>query len=163
MSNTRKFDLMSTVYIVEIITFDIKSITAIVEIIDPLGNSTTYSQPFQDIDTTNWTDGMYTGIVRDGQFQVTTFVVKDPRAAANQLNELKQAIDEIEQVIKAKLTNGGVLSTSINNKSLVNESTEVLWRMKQALLRQYNKLKAKMNNKKSGNPIKSITTFKRIR
>ncbi|HFR4310037.1 TPA: hypothetical protein ACHVSW_005523, partial [Klebsiella pneumoniae] len=73
------------------------------------------------------------------------------------------AIDEIEQVIKAKLTNGGVLSTSINNKSLVNESTEVLWRMKQALLRQYNKLKAKMNNKKSGNPIKSITTFKRIR
>ncbi|EPX9549057.1 hypothetical protein ACW6GR_000391 [Klebsiella michiganensis] len=163
MSNSRKFDLMSTVYIGEIITFDIKSTTAIVEIIDPLGNSNTYSQPFQDIDTTNWSSGMYTGIVRDGQFYVYTFNVKDPRAAANQLNELKEAIDEIQLVINAKLTNGGVLSTSINNKSLTNESTEVLYRMKQALLRQYNKLKANMNNKKSGNPIKSITTFKRIR
>lgn len=159
--NPRKTDLTGTspIFIGETIVLDFPS-TATIKIIDAKGNEQEYF-PNVPIDTSQWAVGVSTAIITDGSMSVQHFTVKDPLEAANKINQLQELIDEIDQVIEAKVLGGSTTTLTINNKTLVTESAEVLYRMRQIYAKKLADEKARVRKVKTGNPIKSITRFTR--
>lgn len=125
------------------------------------GVKQSYSYPYTTIDTSTWKPGAYTAIINDTTFAVRTFQIVDPTATANKYNQYLSIIDEINIVIESKVQGGGVISQSINNKSLTTESMDSLLRLRTHYMKLANQELARMKGLSSGNPIKSITTFNR--
>ncbi|MCW9157433.1 hypothetical protein N5I54_25145 [Klebsiella quasipneumoniae] len=125
------------------------------------GVKQSFSYPYSAIDTSTWKSGAYTAIINDTSFAVRTFQIVDPTATANKYNQYLSIIDEINFVIESKVQGGGVISQSINNKSLTTESMDSLLRLRTHYIKLANQELARMKGLSSGNPIKSITTFNR--
>ena len=106
---------------------------------------------------------MYTVIITDKTRSVKQFNMIDPLEAATTYNQIIDIIKDIDNVIDARLQNGGVYQTSINNKSLMSETLAQLYAMRANYIKRANAELAKMKNTVPDNPIKSITFFNRGR
>ncbi|WP_171964864.1 hypothetical protein [Cronobacter sakazakii] len=157
---TRSVDFTSDIIQGESIVFSFAADSK-VDIIDVGGVKQSYSYPFSAIDTSTWKSGAYTAIIKDTSFAVRTFQIVDPTATANKYNQYLSIIDEINIVIESKVQGGGVISQSINNKSLTTESMDSLLKLRNHYTKLANQELARMRGLNSGNPIKSITTFNR--
>ncbi|MET6729483.1 hypothetical protein ABNU34_28050, partial [Serratia marcescens] len=87
------------------------------------------------------------------------FVVVDPLETTTRYQDLLKTLKEIDEVIAMRISGGLITTTTINNKTLVNESLEVLYRLKEQYTQQANKELLKLNGKSGDGkqPIKSIT------
>ncbi|EKY3222207.1 hypothetical protein AABV78_001440 [Enterobacter hormaechei] len=157
---TRSVDFTSDIIKGESIVFSFAADSK-VDIVGVDGINITYTYPYSVIDTSNWKAGAYTAIINDKTFSVRTFQILDPTATANKYNQYLSIIDEINIVIESKVQGGGVITQSINNKSLTTESMDALLKLRTHYTRLANQELARMRGLSSGNPIKSITTFNR--
>lgn len=157
---TRSVDFTSDIIKGENIVFSFAADSK-VDIVDVDGIKISYTYPYSVIDTSNWKSGAYTAIINDKTFAVRTFQIVDPTATANKYNQYLTIIDEINIVIESKIQGGGVITQSINNKSLTTESMDALLKLRTHYTKLANQELARMRGLSSGNPIKSITTFNR--
>ena len=157
---TRSVDFTSDIIQGESIVFSF-AVDSTVDIVGMDGVKQSFSYPYSAIDTSTWKSGAYTAIINDTSFAVRTFQIVDPTATANKYNQYLSIIDEINFVIESKVQGGGVISQSINNKSLTTESMDSLLRLRTHYMKLANQELARMKGLSSGNPIKSITTFNR--
>ncbi|HBW0881661.1 TPA: hypothetical protein MED72_006007 [Klebsiella variicola] len=157
---TRSVDFTSDIIQGESIVFSF-AVDSTVDIVGMDGIKQSFSYPYSAIDTSTWKSGAYTAIINDTSFAVRTFQIVDPTATANKYNQYLSIIDEINFVIESKVQGGGVISQSINNKSLTTESMDSLLRLRTHYIKLANQELARMKGLSSGNPIKSITTFNR--
>lgn len=160
-ATVRLVDFTSDIYIGESIQPNF-GIDSAIEIILPSGEKEWGSHPYEPISTNPWKPGMATVIIKENeQHRVQHFNIINPVEIANQYNQLTGILKEIDLVIEARLSNGGVLQTSINNKSLTNESLSALYAIRSAYVKRINNELAKINKTQQNNPIKSITRFTR--
>ncbi|HHH3437607.1 TPA: hypothetical protein ACPZBX_001035 [Enterobacter hormaechei subsp. steigerwaltii] len=157
---TRSVDFTSDIIKGERIVFSFAA-DSTVDIVGVDGVKQSYSYPYITVDTSTWKPGAYTAIINDKTFSVRTFQIVDPTATANKYNQYLSIIDEINIVIESKVQGGGVITQSINNKSLTTESMDALLRLRTHYIKLANQESARMKGLSSGNPIKSITTFNR--
>lgn len=163
MAIVRKVTLRGDIFKGETITFDYPAGSE-VDLIDPTGVKTSYTYPFPDIDTSNWVAGVWTAIINSTvAYGVQQFEVIDPTSKASEYNDLMQIIKDIDQIIMDRIKGGGVLSQSIQNKSLTYESSEILMKLRPVYVSRANDLLSDMKGFNTGCPIKSITTFRRSR
>lgn len=157
----RKVKLTTDIIKGESIIFDYPAGTNI-DLIEPSGSKTSYTFPFQTIDTNNWEDGIWTAIIDSpAAYDVNQFELIDPTSKASAYNNLKNIIDEIDAIILQRATNGGVISQSIQNKSLTFESSDALMKLRRVYVERANTLLSSMKGHTSaGSPIKSITNFR---
>ncbi|CAI1549837.1 MULTISPECIES: hypothetical protein [Serratia] len=117
------------------------------------------------ISTELWEAGLWTQIIKTDMSisDVIHFTVIDPIASSEKYQELLKMLDDIDQLIKMRIAGGLITTTSINNKTLVNESLDVLYRLKDQYTKQANKELLKLNGKPDygQRPIKSITKLHR--
>lgn len=117
------------------------------------------------ISTEQWEAGLWTQIIKTDMSisEVIHFTVIDPIASSDKYQELLKMLDDIDQLIKMRIAGGLISTTSINNKTLVNESLDVLYRLKDQYTKQANKELLKLNGKSGDGqrPIKSITKLNR--
>ncbi len=156
MTIENKVDFSQDIYIGDNIVLTFGDGSSI-EIISSKGNKYNYSSPYSPIDTSSWPQGMYTVIITDKTRSVKQFNVIDPLEAASTYNQIIGIIKDIDNVIDARLQNGGVYQTSINNKSLMSETLAQLYAMRANYIKRANAELAKMKNTVPDNPIKSIT------
>lgn len=161
MAVVRKVKLSSDIIKGESIIFDYPAGTNI-DLIDPASVKTSYTYPFQAIDTNNWEAGIWTAIIDSPkEYGVNQFELVDPTSKASAYNNLKKIIDEIDTIIIQRATNGGVISQSLQNKSLTYESSEALMKLRKMYVERANDLMSSMKGyTSSGSPIKSITNFR---
>ncbi|WP_142631673.1 hypothetical protein [Raoultella ornithinolytica] len=161
MAVVRKVKLTSDIIKGESIIFDYPEGTSI-DLIDPSDIKTSYTYPFQSIDTNKWLVGIWTAIIDSPkEYGVNQFELVDPTSKASAYNNLKKIIDEIDTIIIQRATNGGVISQSIQNKSLTYESSEALMKLRKMYVERANDLMSSMKGYTSaGSPIKSITNFR---
>ncbi|HHQ5365532.1 MULTISPECIES: hypothetical protein [Klebsiella/Raoultella group] len=161
MAVVRKVKLTSDIIKGESIIYDYPAGTNI-DLIDPAGVKTSYSYPFQAIDTNAWEVGVWTAIIASPKaYGVNQFELIDPTSKASAYNNLKKIIEEIDTIIIQRATNGGVISQSIQNKSLTYESSEALMKLRRMYVERANDLLSSMKGYGSaGSPIKSITNFR---
>ncbi|WP_369115596.1 hypothetical protein AB4X16_05605 [Edwardsiella tarda] len=133
-----------------------------VTVINPLGQSVQYTTAMQ-IPTDTWSAGIWTAIVKnsDGTMQVIHFEVIDPKAISSNIKQLQDILNEIDAVVKSRLQNDGVITTTINNKSLISESLSSLYQLRQHYKKRLADEMKKINKTNSSPIIKSITTFGR--
>ncbi|HBL7009256.1 TPA: hypothetical protein LSH92_004497 [Citrobacter koseri] len=163
MAIVRKVDLKGDIIKGETITFNYPVGTDI-DIISPEGTKTSYTYPFLDIDTNTWLPGIWTAIIESPNvYGVQQFEVTDPTAKASEYNDLIQIIKDIDQITLDRIKGNGVISQTIQNKSLTYESSEVLLRLRSIYVKRVNDLITDMKGLNAGSPIKSITTFNRGR
>ena len=163
MAIVRKVDLKGDIIKGETITFNYPVGTDI-DIINPEGTKTSYTYPFPDIDTNTWLHGIWTAIIESPNvYGVQQFEVTDPTAKASEYNDLIQIIKDIDQITLDRIKGNGVISQTIQNKSLTYESSEVLLRLRSIYVKRANDLITDMKGLNAGSPIKSITTFNRGR
>lgn len=163
MAIVRKVDLKGDIIKGETITFNYPAGTDI-HIISPEGTKTSYTYPFPDIDTNTWLPGIWTAIIESPNvYGVQQFEVTDPTAKASEYNDLIQIIKDIDQITLDRIKGNGVISQTIQNKSLTYESSEVLLRLRSIYVKRANDLITDMKGLNAGSPIKSITTFNRGR
>jgi len=156
----RLIDFTQIVYVGETILINLPADSS-VEIITADGTKYNYSYPYSDIDTSTWAEGMTTVVISSNGMSVKIFEVLNPINITSKYNQLLKIIEEIDAVVEARLHNGGVLSTTINNKTLMNETLTNLYIIRAKYVKQANAELLRINSKNDGNPIKSITTFKR--
>ncbi|WP_370557722.1 hypothetical protein [Edwardsiella tarda] len=134
-----------------------------VTVINPLGQSVEYTTAMQIPTDTAWSAGIWTAIVKnsDGTMQVLPFEVIDPKALASNIKQLQDILNEIDVVVEARLKNDGVVTTTINNKSLISESLSSLYQLRQHYKKRLADEMKKINKTNSSPIIKSITTFGR--
>ncbi|ENV5883840.1 hypothetical protein ACFIPR_003208 [Enterobacter kobei] len=156
-----KVKLDGTIYVGETILLDYPK-DSTVKIITTDGKELIYQYPYSDIDTTDWVEGMYTALIKESKTQsVKLFQVEDPHNITKTYNMLVKIINEIDLVVDARLSGGGVLSTTINNKTLLNESLASLYKLRAGYVKRANAELGKINGSNQGNPIKSYTNFSR--
>ncbi|UCQ40058.1 hypothetical protein DCF38_10970 [Edwardsiella piscicida] len=133
-----------------------------VTVINPLGQSVQYTTAMQ-IPTDTWSAGIWTAIVKnsDGTMQVIHFEVIDPKAISSNIKQLQDILNEIDAVVESRLKNDGVITTTINNKTLVSESLSTLYQLRQHYKKRLADEMKKINKTNSSPIIKSITTFGR--
>ncbi|KHS93545.1 MULTISPECIES: hypothetical protein [Pectobacterium] len=85
--------------------------------------------------------------------------VVDPFASTDQLTHLRELLNDIDAVIDARIKNDNSQLT-INNKTLIRESLEVLLRLKSDTTEKINKLKKKIKNTGSEPFFKSTIYFR---
>ncbi|MET5342077.1 hypothetical protein [Serratia marcescens] len=152
------------VYIGETIVYyqDVNESTTLVS---PSQTKIEITQTSTPISTVNWESGMWTQILKDDMSikAVSTFVVVDPLETTTRYQDLLKTLKEIDEVIAMRISGGLITTTTINNKTLVNESLEVLYRLKEQYTQQANKELLKLNGKSGDGkqPIKSITKLHR--
>ncbi|MHC3292342.1 hypothetical protein ACXOER_05010, partial [Salmonella enterica] len=100
-------------------------------------------------------------IIKDGNQSVEHFQIVDPTNIANNYNQLMGILKDIDAVIESRLTGGGILQTTINNKTLISESLSSLYAIRAAYVKRINAELAKINKTNPNNPIKSISRFNR--
>ncbi|HGF9807860.1 TPA: hypothetical protein ACJEWJ_005542 [Klebsiella quasipneumoniae] len=160
MAVVRKVKLTGDIIKGETILFDYP-VGSNIDLIDPSGIKTSYTYPFSVIDTNNWEEGIWTAIIDSPKsYGVNQFELINPISKASTYNSLKKIIDEIDLVILQRATGGGVISQTIQNKSLTFESSEALLALRRMYVLRANALLADMKGfTSSGSPIKSITNF----
>ncbi|WP_370553605.1 hypothetical protein [Edwardsiella tarda] len=133
-----------------------------VTVINPLGQSVQYTTAMQ-IPTDTWSAGIWTAIVQnsDGTMQVIHFEVIDPKAISSNIKQLQDILNEIDAVVESRLKNDGVITTTINNKTLASESLSTLYQLRQHYKKRLADEMKKINKTNSSPIIKSITTFGR--
>ncbi|EMN5860196.1 hypothetical protein RJ495_000725 [Pluralibacter gergoviae] len=161
MTVVRKVDLTADIFKGEVITFKYPPGSA-VELFDPTSNKIEYEYPYPDIDTNDWEVGIWTAIIKtEHNYNVVNFELVDPAGKANRYRALIKIIEDIDNVMMQRATGNNVIVTSINNKSLTYESSDVLLRLRATYVAQANSLAANLKGLKIGCPIKSLTSFKR--
>ncbi|WP_274871979.1 hypothetical protein [Serratia marcescens] len=134
-------------------------------LVSPSQTKIEITQTSTPISTANWESGMWTQILKDDMSikAVSTFVVVDPLETTTRYQDLLKTLKEIDEVIAMRISGGLITTTTINNKTLVNESLEVLYRLKEQYTQQANKELLKLNGKSGDGkqPIKSITKLHR--
>ncbi|HIF6677105.1 TPA: hypothetical protein ACX37K_000639 [Serratia marcescens] len=152
------------VYIGETLVYhqDVNESTTLVS---PRQTKIEITQTSTPISTDTWESGMWTQIVKDDMSikAVSTFAVIDPLETTSKYQDLLKTLKEIDEVITMRISGGLITTTTINNKTLVNESLEVLYRLKEQYTLQANKELLKLNGKNGDGkqPIKSITKLHR--
>lgn len=132
-----------------------------VTVINTLGQSVQYTTAMQ-IPTETWVAGVYTAIVQnEDRLEVLPFEVIDPKAISSNIKKLQDILNEIDVVVEARLKNDGVVTTTINNKTLVSESLSTLYQLRQHYKKRLADEMKKINKTNSSPIIKSITTFGR--
>lgn len=89
--------------------------------------------------------------------------VINPAKYTSEYSQLIKLIEDIDEVIKARVAGGGVYSATINNKTLISESITNLENMRIRYIKRANALWASMNDQPvngNGKPFKSITVFR---
>lgn len=158
--NARPVDFKSAIYIGEDVMPAFPEGSSI-EIILPNGNKESYAYPYDPVSTATWVEGMATVIIKDGNQSVEHFQIVDPTNIANNYNQLMGILKDIDAVIESRLTGGGILQTTINNKTLISESLSSLYAIRAAYVKRINAVLAKINKTNPNNPIKSISRFNR--
>lgn len=155
---------LERVYIGEVIIYhqnDSESTT----LVSPNKTKTEIITETTAISTEQWKAGLWTQIIKTDLSisEVIHFTVIDPIASSDKYQELLKMLDDIDQLIKIRVAGGLITTTSINNKTLVNESLDVLYRLKDQYTKQANKELLKLNGKSGDGqrPIKSITKLHR--
>ncbi|MEI7342234.1 hypothetical protein WCT87_12200 [Pectobacterium brasiliense] len=77
--------------------------------------------------------------------EIYTINVVDPFASTDQLTHLRELLKDIDAVIDSRIKNDNSQLT-INNKTLIRESLDVLLRLKGDTTEKINKLKKKVKN-----------------
>lgn len=156
----RPVDFRSSIYIGEDITPSF-GVDSSIEIVLPNGTKEQYDYPYTAISTGAWIQGMATVIIKDGVLSVEHFQIIDPTDLANTYNDLMSILKDIDVVIENKLAGGGIIQTTINNKTLISESLSSLYAIRASYVKRINAEIAKMNKAQPNNPIKSISRFTR--
>ncbi|WP_370558420.1 hypothetical protein [Edwardsiella tarda] len=133
-----------------------------VTIINTLGQSVQYTTAMQ-IPTDTWQPGIWTAIVKndDGTMQVLPFEVIDPKALASNIKQLQDILNEIDEVVQSRLKHDGIVTTTLNNKTLISESLGTLYQLRQHYKKRLADEMKNINKTNSSPIIKSITTFRR--
>lgn len=110
------------------------------------------------IDTSNWETGTFSVVLnKSGAISISTTDIIDPLAVTDELNHCKMMIKEIDQVIEDR-TKNAVTTVTINNKTIVNESLDALYKVRSLYVKRANDILKKKNKK--GGIFKSITVFR---
>lgn len=110
------------------------------------------------IDTSKWETGTFSVVLnKSGAISISTTDIIDPLAVTDELNHCKMMIKEIDQVIEDR-TKNAVTTVTINNKTIVNESLDALYKVRSLYVRRANDILKKKNKK--GSIFKSITVFR---
>lgn len=158
--DARSVDFTSVIYVGEDVIPSFPDDSSI-EVILPDGTKETYSYPYTPINTSKWKTGMATVIIKDKGQRVEHFNIVDPTDIATNYNQLMQILNEIDLVIELRLTAGGVVQTTINNKTLISETLSSLYAIRSSYVKRINNELSKINKKQPNNPIKSISRFTR--
>jgi len=117
-----------------------------------IGNSTNtlFTHNTQDetesvaIDTSEWQSGYYSVVYNNnGELTISTVTVIDPMAQTDRLTELQTQLDDINNIITARI-NGDTHTLTINNKTLMKEDLNTLVNLKSNITKQVNDLKRKL-------------------
>lgn len=117
-----------------------------------IGNSinTLFTHSTQDdtesvaIDTSEWLSGYYSVVYNNnGELTISTVTVIDPMAQTDRLTELQTQLDDINNIITARI-NGDTHTLTINNKTLMKEDLNTLVNLKSNITKQVNDLKRKL-------------------
>lgn len=110
------------------------------------------------IDTSEWIAGTFSVVLnQSGVISISTTDIIDPLSTSDELNDCKTMIKEIDQIISDRAKNA-VTTITINNKTIVNESLDVLYRIRNLYVQRANDILKKKNGK--GGIFKSITVFR---
>lgn len=155
---------LEKVYIGEVIIYH-QNDSETTTLVSPNKTKTEISTETTAISTDQWEAGLWTQIIKTDMSisEVIHFTVIDPIASSEKYQELLKMLEDIDQLIKMRVAGGLITTTSINNKTLVNESLDVLYRLKDQYTKQANKELLKLNGKSGDGqrPIKSITKLHR--
>ena len=96
------------------------------------------------IDTSEWQSGYYSVVYNNnGELTISTVTVIDPMAQTDRLTELQTQLDDINNIITARI-NGDTHTLTINNKTLMKEDLNTLVNLKSNITKQVNDLKRKL-------------------
>lgn len=110
------------------------------------------------IDTSKWETGTFSVVLnKSGAITISTTDIIDPLAVTDELNHCKMMIKEIDQVIEDR-TKNAVTIVTMNNKTIVNESLDALYKVRSLYVKRANDILKKKNKK--GGIFKSITVFR---
>ncbi|WP_313680727.1 hypothetical protein [Pseudescherichia sp.] len=110
------------------------------------------------INTSKWETGTFSVVLnKSGEISISTTDIIDPLAVTDEFNHCKMMIKEIDQVIEDR-TKNAVTTVTINNKTIVNESLDALYKVRSLYVKRANDILKKKNKK--GGIFKSITVFR---
>lgn len=84
------------------------------------------------IDTSTWVAGFYSVVLNTGSITITNVTVINPMAQTDRLIELQKQLDDINDLITARIS-GDVSQLTINNKTLIHENLDTLLNLKTQL------------------------------
>lgn len=129
--------------------------TTLVELSNPSTESVVES-----IDTSTWAAGLYSVVLNQaGKISVSTCQVIDPLAEVTEIQDARNMVSEIDQIIEDRAQNA-VTQVTINNKTIINESLDVLMRLRTYYVNKANSLLKKQSASGNGGMFKSITVFR---
>lgn len=119
-------------------------------------SNTSEVQSTQTIDTSPWTEGTYAYVLNNnGAIEISNVLVIDPLNSSDELAYCRTMINEIDTIIQDRAKNA-VTELTINNKTIVNDSIDSLYRLRQLYISRINSL----TKKNSSGVFKSITVMK---
>lgn len=119
-------------------------------------SNTSEVQSTQSIDTSAWTEGTYAYVLNNnGTIEISNVLVIDPLKSSDELVYCRTMINEIDTIIQDRAKNA-VTQLTINNKTIVNDSIDSLYRLRQLYISRINSL----TKKNSSGVFKSITVMK---
>ncbi|EPO6177908.1 hypothetical protein ACUCI8_000625 [Yersinia enterocolitica] len=107
------------------------------------------------IDTSTWVAGFYSVVLNTGSITITNVTVINPMAQTDRLIELQKQLDDINDLITARIS-GDVSQLTINNKTLIHENLDTLLNLKNLITKQVNTLKKKIIKNNNNGFFKSI-------
>ncbi|PWW04975.1 hypothetical protein [Mangrovibacter plantisponsor] len=122
-------------------------------------SNTSDIQTTQSIDTSTWTEGTYAYVLNNnGTITINNITVIDPMKSADELSYAKTMVKEIDSIIENRAKNATTQIT-INNKTIVNDSIDSLYKLRALFVERINRLQ----KKNSSGIFKSITIMKKGR
>lgn len=128
-----------------------------------INDTSTAADKIFSIDLSMPNDKLFCVQITNGKAINFTSEVINPAKYTTEYAQLLEIIKEIDAVIEARVSGGGVYSTTINNKTLVSETLTNLENMRIRYIKRANALWAMMNDQPAngnGRPFKSITVFR---
>ncbi|EPS8493926.1 hypothetical protein ACVH8U_002832 [Yersinia enterocolitica] len=107
------------------------------------------------IDTSTFLAGFYSVVLNTGSITITNVTVINPMAQTDRLIELQKQLDDINDLITARIS-GDVSQLTINNKTLIHENLDTLLNLKNSITKQVNTLKKKIIKNSNNGFFKSI-------
>ncbi|KEA51870.1 hypothetical protein DT73_13125 [Mangrovibacter sp. MFB070] len=116
-------------------------------------------QTTQTIDTSTWEEGTFAYVLNNnGTITINNITVIDPMKSADELSYAKMMVKEIDSIIENRAKNATTQIT-INNKTIVNDSIDSLYKLRALFIERINRLQ----KKNSAGIFKSITILKKGR